>query len=84
MNAVRKNMKLYDVTEENAIVRIRWRKMICCGDPRKGNDLRERRKKTTLVPWCGAEFVNTLFFSVLSFYSSKPKILLVSVNRMSK
>lgn len=33
MNMVREDMQGVNVTEEDAKDRLRWRKMICCGDP---------------------------------------------------
>ncbi|KAF7641470.1 hypothetical protein LDENG_00280470 [Lucifuga dentata] len=33
MDAVKEDMKLVDVREEEAEDRVRWRQMICCGDP---------------------------------------------------
>ena len=33
MDAVREDMAVVEVTEENAEDRIKWRWKICCGDP---------------------------------------------------
>ena len=33
MDAIKENMKVAGVNEEDAVDREKWREMICCGDP---------------------------------------------------
>ena len=45
MDAVKEDMQIVGVIVEDTKNRLKWKTVICCGDPRKGKSHKEKKKK---------------------------------------